>query len=97
MSPLLKSCAVCGAVSDQARCPAHRYTRARSSRTHAQRRRVLARDGYRCQLCGRYLSGGADSHIDHIRPLSKGGSQATWDDSNVRATCKECNERKGSQ
>jgi len=93
----LHACVVCGKPSEQARCAEHRYTRDRSPRARQQRQRVLERDGYRCQLCGRQLHGGRDTHIDHIVPLSKGGSGVTWDDSNVRATCKQCNEQRGNR
>lgn len=47
------------------------------------RRGVFARDGYRCQYCGRH----ADS-IDHVRPRSRGGSHS-WE--NVVAACRRCN------
>ncbi len=47
------------------------------------RRGVFARDGYRCQYCGRH----ADS-IDHVRPRSRGGAHS-WE--NVVAACRRCN------
>ncbi len=47
------------------------------------RRGVFARDGYRCQYCGRH----ADS-IDHVRPRSRGGTHS-WE--NVVAACRRCN------
>jgi 5-methylcytosine-specific restriction endonuclease McrA len=85
------ACVICAKPSDQARCPQHRYQRDRSPRARSQRQRVLERDGYRCTLCGKQLDGGRESHIDHITPLSQGGSGVTWCDDNCRATCASCN------
>lgn len=62
------------------------------------RRAVLARDGERCQLrrlagwgptCGRPAE-----HVDHLMPVSWGGSS---DASNLRAACARCNLRKGAR
>lgn len=47
---------------------------------------VFARDGNRCQYCGR----GAEC-LDHVIPRSKGGLH-TWE--NVVACCRACNVRK---
>jgi 5-methylcytosine-specific restriction endonuclease McrA len=52
-------------------------------RTALSRRAVFARDGYKCQYCGRP----ADS-IDHVMPKSRGGEHA-WE--NVAAACRTCN------
>jgi hypothetical protein len=51
------------------------------------RRRVLNRDGHRCQICG-----GPANEIDHIRPVMLGGADT---DANLRAVCRPCNLRKG--
>jgi len=55
-------------------------------RTALSRRAVFARDGYKCQYCGRP----ADS-IDHVMPRSRGGMHV-WE--NVTAACRPCNLRK---
>lgn len=56
------------------------------------RRHVLARDGYRCQYCGLDLTQRpADQTVDHIVPVSVGGS--SWGE-NLRAACANCNRRK---
>jgi hypothetical protein len=55
--------------------------------------RVVRRDNYTCQMCGKYLS---DSEIefDHVIPLSKGGST---EENNLRLTCVYCNRKKSSK
>jgi 5-methylcytosine-specific restriction endonuclease McrA len=50
------------------------------------RNAVFARDGHRCQYCGR-----AAECLDHVVPRSKGGVH-TWE--NVVACCRPCNARK---
>jgi len=54
------------------------------------RRRILERDHYVCQICGRP---GADS-VDHIVPRAFGG---THGDSNLRAAHFTCNSRRGAK
>lgn len=52
---------------------------------------VFDRDNGTCYLCGSQVDP-TDWHMDHIHPISKGGSH-TYD--NVRVTHPECNLRKG--
>ena len=62
-----------------------------------QRTRILIRNGMTCQLCG--IGAGepypdepskkARLHVDHIIPLSQGGTNM---DGNLRSTCSRCNE-----
>lgn len=65
-------------------------------------KKLLERDGMICYICGkrctkddtRWGSFGPDyPTVDHVIPMSKGGTH-TWD--NVRIACAECNEAKGS-
>lgn len=58
---------------------------------------LFARDDYTCQYCGRHkseLRGRQFLTRDHIRPISRGGSN-TWD--NVVTSCSPCNNRKGGR
>jgi hypothetical protein len=52
-----------------------------------QRKRILARDGLKCGICGGEVAED-DVHIDHILPISKGGKT---EDSNLRVTHSGCN------
>ena len=59
-----------------------------------QRVQVLARDSYTCRMCGISRNNGAVLEIDHIHPVSKGG---TNDLSNLQVLCRDCNAGKGNQ
>jgi hypothetical protein len=51
---------------------------------------LLERDGHGCRRCGRK----GEYHVDHARPLSRGG---TNDPTNLQLLCGECNLRKGAR
>lgn len=51
---------------------------------------VYARDNYTCKSCGTL----DDLSIDHVHPISKGGSN---DISNLQTLCRPCNVSKGSK
>lgn len=53
------------------------------------RQYVLARDGYRCKMCGSNYN----LEIDHIYPFSLGGGN---EESNLQVLCKSCNLSKGA-
>lgn len=53
-----------------------------------KRFRILRRDNFRCQLCGRSNDDGVVLHIDHKMPLAKGGSNG---DDNLWTLCSDCN------
>ncbi len=55
--------------------------------------RVVRRDNYTCQHCGKHLQD-YEVEFDHIIPLSKGGSS---DEHNIRLTCHDCNQDKSDQ
>jgi len=89
---MLKPCLICGALSHEPRCPAHRSKRASASargydsRWQRTSARIIARDGGVCSYCG----GVADT-TDHIIPKKRDG---TDDDSNLAAACRPCNSSK---
>lgn len=62
--------------------------------TEKLRYQVMRRDGFRCQLCGATQADGVKLHVDHIIPISKGG---TSDIDNLRTLCEICNRGKGDQ
>lgn len=49
--------------------------------TRAMRYDVLRRDGFRCVKCGRGREDGVKLHVDHIKPVSRGGKS-------VMSTCR---------
>lgn len=49
---------------------------------------ILKRDNHQCQSCGSTVKDGAKLEIDHIIPVSKGG---TNDPENLQILCKICN------
>lgn len=55
---------------------------------------VLRADAFRCVLCGMSAANGTTLHVDHIVPVSKGG---TNDRDNLRALCAECNVGRGAR
>ena len=55
---------------------------------------ILARDNYTCQMCGINRKDGAILEIDHIHPVSRGG---TNDPKNLQVLCRECNGGKSNR
>lgn len=66
----------------------------RSKVTPSLRYDVMRRDGFRCCICGRTASNGVELEVDHIVPISKGGS-TTYN--NLQTLCRECNRGKGAK
>lgn len=64
------------------------------------RAKVFARDGWRCQICGRKTlkANGVrrltEATLDHRIPISKGGDHTY---ANVQCACRSCNEAKGNK
>lgn len=54
---------------------------------------IYKQSNCRCEICGRPLTA-AESTVDHITPISRGG---TNDISNLRNVCADCNALKGSR
>ena len=55
------------------------------------RQKIIERDNYTCQICGKYMPDEVGLQIDHIIPVSKGGKTV---ESNLRVLCSKCNLRK---
>ncbi|MDX6436767.1 MAG: 5-methylcytosine-specific restriction enzyme [Gaiellaceae bacterium] len=82
----LVTCATCAAID----CQRHPVTTWQGGSTRAWRRlraRVLVRDDYRCQHCGKPAT-----HADHVLPKAAGGSDHIG---NLEALCTDCNLLKG--
>jgi hypothetical protein len=58
--------------------------------TRTQRARIIERDGGKCRHCG----GVEQLCIDHVVPVSRGG---TSDDGNLQVLCLSCNTKKGNK
>ncbi len=70
-----------------------RFDRAPWSSIRLNRKTVFARDGNRCQYCGRVYPTNQLS-LDHVTPRSRGGTTC-WE--NVVTCCLRCNSHKGSK
>lgn len=57
------------------------------------REAVIRRDGYVCGICAEAVDA-SDVHLDHIKPRSKGGSDAI---TNLQVAHSTCNLRKGAK
>lgn len=62
--------------------------------TKELRRRIMERDHYTCQICGKHVLDEVGLQIDHIIPIAKGGKTVP---SNLRVLCSKCNGRKGDR
>ena len=65
--------------------------KSKRKRTHVPkglRKEVFKRDNYTCCECGAKKEDGATLHIDHIIPVSKGGTDEL---SNLQTLCSDCN------
>lgn len=92
----------CSILTHSRFCPQHTRIHDRKRGTAAERgytgkawertrRRVFARDLYKCQSCGRLVMGKGEAHCDHIVPKEAGGSD---DDTNLQTLCRTCHSRK---
>lgn len=61
--------------------------------TPRARYRVMERDSFRCVLCGATASTENPLEVDHVLPVSRGG---TNEPANLRTLCLECNRGKGA-
>jgi len=91
---VLYACSVCGTVSNAKRCSRHQLrSRPRGNAFEPTRQRILERDHWRCQIQLDCCTGRA-TVVDHIVPLSRGG---TDNEDNLRAACAPCNLKRGDR
>lgn len=62
--------------------------------TRELRERIMIRDNYTCQLCGKHMPDEVGLQIDHIIPIAKGGKTVA---SNLRVLCSKCNNLKSDK
>jgi len=70
-----------------------RFVRHRNKEVKFSRLNIYARDGFRCQYCGKKFEG-RDLTFDHVVPRRKGG-QTEW--TNIVTACYRCNRKKGAR
>ena len=58
------------------------------------RRKIIERDHYTCQICGKYMPDEVGLHVDHIVAIKNGGKTV---ESNLRVLCDKCNLSKGAK
>ena len=68
--------------------------RERALMTDRLRYEILRRDGFKCRICGATADDGVKLHVDHIKPVSKGGKTER---NNLRTLCERCNLGKGAE
>ena len=69
------------------------YDRVPRNKIKFNRRNIFARDGNRCQYCGKKFSA-SELSLDHVMPRSRGGGM-DWE--NIVCACVRCNVRKGGR
>ena len=69
------------------------YDRFPKEQVKLNRRNIYARDGSRCQYCGRHFST-KELTLDHVVPRVQGGENS-W--TNLVCACVKCNARKGGR
>lgn len=76
------------AKSDEAK------TYERNKMTSTLRQKIMIRDNYTCQMCGKVMRDTVGLQIDHIVPINKGGKT---EESNLQVLCSICNGRKSDK
>jgi len=62
--------------------------------TRELREKIMKRDNYTCQKCGKYMPDEVGLHVDHIVAVKNGGKSVP---SNLQVLCDKCNYRKGAK
>jgi len=69
------------------------FDRVITATVNLNRRNIFARDGHRCQYCGKRFKV-SELTLDHVVPRSQGGGDS-WD--NLVTACSGCNAKKGGR
>src|SRR5215469_604005 len=69
------------------------YDRLPKQAIRFNRRNIFARDGNRCQYCGKKFPT-SELSLDHVNPRSRGG-ETSWE--NIVCSCVKCNVKKGGR
>ena len=56
--------------------------------TQELRQKIIRRDNYTCQKCGKYMPDQVGIHVDHILAIKNGGKTV---ESNLQVLCDKCN------
>ena len=62
--------------------------------TRELREKIMWRDNYTCQICGKYMPDEVGLQVDHIVPIARGGKTVA---SNLRVLCSKCNGSKSDK
>ena len=60
------------------------------------RKRIIARDGYRCVMCHAFVGGVGAARVDHIQPIKQSPSRRL-DPTNLRTLCAVCDNKGHSE
>lgn len=71
-----------------------RFYGRRQNLSKKRRFQVLEKFNFCCCYCGRKAGDGIELHVDHVKPVSKGGTNC---DENLVAACRDCNLGKGAR
>lgn len=79
---------------DNKKTEEYRRKAERAKMSDSLRYDVLRHDNFQCRLCGRSKRDGVILEVDHIIPVSKGGTSVF---ENLQTLCRECNRGKGAK
>lgn len=85
------ACHICGTISTTPHCPQHpapaKHKRISGRRLQAMRAQTLETHGPKCHLCALPIQKDQRWHLDHIIPLSQGGTDHPTNLAPAHTTC----------